>query len=90
MDGLYKELEFKWKGTSIIAEEKNRAGTTNTSELRKAETWNQWFPDTKQLRVYIYENTDVPLTKPSDPDLQRALFSEYYGGLCAKGGVVLQ
>ena len=59
-------------------------------KLRKAETWNQWFPDTKRLRVYMHDNTDVPLTQPSDPDLQKALYSEYYGGCCGKGGVVLQ
>ena len=58
-------------------------------KLRKAETWNERFPDMKQLRVYMHDNTDVPLTRPSDPDLQKALFSEYYGGCCGKGGVVL-
>ena len=31
-------------------------------KLQKAETWNQWFPDTKGLRVYIHDNTDVSLT----------------------------
>ena len=59
-------------------------------KLRKTETWNQWFPDTKRLQVYIHYNIDVPLTKSGNPGLQKALFSEYYVGCCAKGGVILQ
>ena len=59
-------------------------------KLRKKETWNQWFPESKRLRIYMHDNTDVPLPKPSDPDLQKALYSEYYSGCCGKGGVVLQ
>ena len=56
-------------------------------KLRKAETWNWWFPDTKRLRAYMHDNTDAPLTRPIDPVLQKALFSEYYGGCCGKGEV---
>jgi hypothetical protein len=53
-------------------------------ELQKKDTWSDWF------RIYMHDNTDVPLTRPSDPDLQKALYSDYYGGCVGKGGVVLQ
>ena len=43
-------------------------------KLRKSEIWNELFPDKKRLRVYMHDNTDIPLTKPSDPDLQKGLF----------------
>jgi hypothetical protein len=59
-------------------------------KLRKKDTWSDWFPESKSLRIYMHDNTDVPLTRPSDPDLQKALYSEYYGGCVGKGGVVLQ
>ena len=54
-------------------------------KLRKSETLNECLPDTKQLQVYMHVNTDVPLTNPNDPDLQKALFSEYYGGSTKEG-----
>jgi hypothetical protein len=59
-------------------------------KLRKKDTWSDWFPESKSLRIYMHDNTDVPLTRPSDPDLQKALYSDYYGGCVGKGGVVLQ
>jgi hypothetical protein len=59
-------------------------------ELRKKDTWSDWFPESKRLRIYMHDNTDVPLTRPSDPDLQKALYSDYYGGCVGKGSVVLQ
>ena len=58
--------------------------------LMKKETSNEWLPENKRLRIYMHDNTNVPLAKPSDPDLQRALFSEYYASCCGKGRVVLQ
>ena len=38
----------------------------------------------------MHYSTDVPLATPSDPDFQRALYSRYYGGCVAKGGIGLQ
>jgi hypothetical protein len=60
-------------------------------KLRNKDTWSEWFPESKSLRINMHDNTDVPLTRPSDPDLQKALYSDYYGGCVGKGGgVVLQ
>jgi len=44
--------------------------------------WNQAKP--------CAYNTNVPLMRPSDPDLQRAMYSSYYAGCVGKGGVSLQ
>jgi len=38
----------------------------------------------------MHDNTNVPLMRPSDPDLQRATYSSYYAGCVGKGGVSLQ
>jgi hypothetical protein len=59
-------------------------------ELKKKDTWSDWFPESKRLRIYMQDNTNVPLTRPSDPNLQKALYSDYYGGCVGKGCVVLQ
>jgi hypothetical protein len=37
-----------------------------------------------------HDNTNVPLLAPSDADLNRSLFSDYYNETCAKGGTALQ
>jgi hypothetical protein len=59
-------------------------------EAPKKDTWSDWFPESKSLRLYMDDNTDVPLMRPSDPDLRKALYSDYYGGCVAEDGVVLQ
>jgi len=58
-------------------------------DLRDA-SWEQYFPKSDKHRVVMHDNTDVPLMDASDPDLHRALYSEYYGKCCGKGGTVLQ
>jgi len=57
--------------------------------LRKS-SWNDTFDPSKQQRVILHDSTDVRLLKPSDPHLQRALFSRYYASCVAKGGIGLQ
>lgn len=38
-------------------------------------------------RIVMHDATDLPMPTPENAELQRALFSDYYGGPCAKGGV---
>jgi len=38
----------------------------------------------------MHDNTDIRLMRPADPRLQRALYSRYYAGCIAKGGVAVQ
>ena len=35
----------------------------------------------------MHDATDLSLQTPQNTELQRALFSNYYGGSCAKGGI---
>jgi hypothetical protein len=41
-------------------------------------------------RIVMWDNTDVPIFKPSAADAQRMTFSVYYAGNVAKGGVFIQ
>jgi len=38
----------------------------------------------------MHDCSDIRMVKPSNPYLQRALYSQYYGGCVAKGGIRLQ
>lgn len=52
---------------------------------------NQKWEKYKDQRVIMWDNTDVPFNfKPSSAEDQRATFSKYYNGNCAKGGVFIQ
>ena len=59
-------------------------------KLRNQNTWPVHFPPEKRTAIYMHDNTNVPLSAPSDPDLQAIFFSEYYAMCCAKGGVAVQ
>jgi len=52
--------------------------------------WNDIFHPLRMKRIVMHDCTDVHLVKPSNPNLQRALYSQYYGGCVAKGGIRLQ
>jgi len=55
--------------------------------------WNDFFDlmePSRILCIILHDNTNVPLMRPSDPDLQRAMYSSYYAGCVGKGGVSLQ
>jgi len=41
-------------------------------------------------KIVMHDNTDVCLVKPKDPTLQLSLYSQYYAGCVANGGVTLQ
>jgi len=52
--------------------------------------WHDIFHSSRMERIVMHDCTDVHLVKPSNPNLQRALYSQYYGGCVAKGGIRLQ
>jgi DDE superfamily endonuclease len=54
--------------------------------LRKSK-WNEWY---SEKRLIMWDNTNVPIKKPSSPDAQRNTYSKYYAGNVAKGGVFIQ
>jgi len=57
------------------------------------DSWKHVFDlmDTGQvIQIIMHDNTSMPLMRPTDPDLQRALYSCYYAGCVAKGGVSVQ
>ena len=56
-------------------------------KLRK-DKWNIRYDG---MRVVLWDNTNISmLFKPSNPQLQRSTFSNYYSENCAKGGVFIQ
>jgi hypothetical protein len=59
---------------------------TEDLKLRQEEKWNEY----KEQRVIMWDNTDIPMFKPSAADVQRNTFSAYYSGNVAKGGVFIQ
>ena len=50
----------------------------------------KWSDDFGNARVIMHDNSNIGLPTVSDGDQQRSLYSEYYGGCCAKGGVCIQ
>ena len=58
-------------------------------KLRK-DKWDKHFPPELRTRAVMHDNTNIPLPTPSDADLNRALFSKYYGEPVGKGGVGIQ
>jgi hypothetical protein len=59
-------------------------------QLRKP-SWNEIFTIIKGERIVMHDNTDaVRLMKASDPEMQRATWSKYYGGCVGKGGIACQ
>jgi hypothetical protein len=52
---------------------------------------DEWKERYKGQRVIMWDNTNINLKgQPSDANNQRAMYSAYYGGSVAKGGVFLQ
>jgi DDE superfamily endonuclease len=56
------------------------------AELR-ADKWNATYTD---RRIIMWDNTDVTLSTPSHPNLQRNTYSDYYAGNVGKGSVFIQ
>jgi len=75
------ETRRRWPMYASVAED---------LKFRNQETWPEHFPQKNRSRIYMHDNTNVPLLSPQDPDLQAALYSEYYAETCAKGGVAVQ
>jgi DDE superfamily endonuclease len=52
---------------------------------------NKWCKDFKDIRLIMWDNTNVPLRfMPSTAEAQRNTYSAYYGGNVGKGGIFLQ
>ncbi|CAJ1962587.1 unnamed protein product [Cylindrotheca closterium] len=49
--------------------------------------WDNYFDPITGERVVMHDAAGIPLPCPSKTELQRALFSDYYGTTCAKAGV---
>jgi len=86
---------FKHKLSLVIATRKSWPlyATHEEDIMFCKESWNSILGTTEKqnnLRLIMHDNTNVPLVRPSDPDLQRALYSSYYASCVAKGGVSLQ
>ena len=44
----------------------------------------------KRIRLVMHDMSDMPMNRAADAELNRALYSSYYGGPCAKGGIFTQ
>jgi hypothetical protein len=55
-------------------------------KLRK----QQWNDEYQGRRLIMWDNTNVPIYKPSDANNQRQTYSLYYNGIVAKGAVFIQ
>ncbi|CAJ1931834.1 unnamed protein product [Cylindrotheca closterium] len=51
------------------------------------EQWDFYFDRQSGEKIVTHDATGIPLPCPSNAELQRALFSDYYGTTCAKAGV---
>mmetsp|Transcript_31596 Transcript_31596/g.76333 ORF Transcript_31596/g.76333 Transcript_31596/m.76333 type:complete len:492 (-) Transcript_31596:28-1503(-) len=56
------------------------------AKLRDRE-WDVYFDPSDGERIIMHDATGLPWQCPTDAALQRALFSDYYGTTCAKGGI---
>ena len=49
--------------------------------------WDNMFDRDNGPRVVMHDATNIPFLNPSGANLQRAMWSNYHGMPCAKGGV---
>ena len=59
-------------------------------ETLRKQHWNEMIPENKRLRMIMHDMTNVPLTQPSEAEVNRSLWNTYYHHCCAKGGVFTQ
>ena len=57
--------------------------------LRK-DYWENMFEGGNDCRVIMHDMTDVPLSQPSEGELNRSLWNSYCNGCCGKGGIFTQ
>mmetsp|Transcript_31595 Transcript_31595/g.76330 ORF Transcript_31595/g.76330 Transcript_31595/m.76330 type:complete len:534 (-) Transcript_31595:28-1629(-) len=50
-------------------------------------SWDSSFDPLNGERIIMHDATGIPLQRPSSAEQQRALYSDYYGTTCAKGGI---
>jgi hypothetical protein len=53
----------------------------------RAKQWNEHFDKKDGMRIIMHDATNVPFPTPQNAHLQRAMWSDYYGQCCAKGGI---
>ena len=63
--------------------------TIDEDEALRKDSWNKVIKDTR-ARLIMHDMSNVPMDSPSATELNRATFSEYYGGNCGKGGIFTQ
>jgi len=56
----------------------------------RREHWNEHFDPQTGIRAEMIDASELVLPSPSDAELQRSLFSDYYGGPVAKAGICNQ
>ena len=61
-------------------------------EALRSKHWNDMLRRSGNIRrrIVMHDMSDFPLDNPEDAELNRALFSLYYGGSCGKGGIFTQ
>ena len=65
------------------------ASLEEDEDLRKNH-WDEMISGKSRVRIIMHDMSDVPLVQPSDAEFNRATYSKYYGGNCAKGGIFTQ
>ncbi len=87
---LQKVLKAKLK---MVKEARDRwpkfASLEEDEDLRK-DHWNEMIDGDKRVRLIMHDMSNIPLPQPSEPEFNRATYSKYYGGNCAKGGIFTQ
>ena len=67
------------------------ASLEEDEKLRKSQ-WNDMVKrnGSKRLRLIMHDMSDLSLDNPTDAELNRALYNDYYNGCCGKGGIFSQ
>lgn len=66
------------------------ASLVEDETLRKDHWAKELLKPGQRVRMIMHDMTNIPLTQPSEPELNRALWNSYYNQPCAKGGIFTQ
>ena len=66
--------------------------TLEEDEALRNKQWDELLNEhkDKRIRLVMHDMSDMPLNGAADAEFDRALYSSYYGGPCAKGGIFTQ
>ena len=59
-------------------------------EMIRKSHWKSMLKEGQRVRMIMHDMTNVPLTQPSDAELNRSLWNQYYNQCCGKGGIFTQ